>query len=326
MTKQILVTGGAGFIGSNFIQGLLRDTTSYYVTNVDSLTYAGKIENMVEFENHVNYRFFPVDISNARQLNKVFDREYDAIVHFAAESHVDRSIVNPSIFLSTNIIGTNNLLQALLEGYAKKMIYISTDEVYGSLRDEDLPFTESSPLAANNPYSASKAGADLLVRSYYNTYQVPVITTRCSNNYGPMQNEEKLIPKIIKHALKDEPIPIYGDGLHKRDWLYVTDHCRALYTVLEHGEPGEVYNIGGGHERTNLDVAKLILDYLGKSEKLIYHVEDRKGHDRRYAINWGKIHKQLGWKPNVSFYDGLVRTIEWYKAYYLDATGFGEWR
>ncbi|WP_227938061.1 dTDP-glucose 4,6-dehydratase [Alkalihalobacillus deserti] len=319
MIKQILVTGGAGFIGSNFIHHLLQ-TSSSYVTNIDSMTYAGKFENMAEFENHENYRFFSVDISNKEQLTKVFDRTYDAIVHFAAESHVDRSIENPSVFLNTNIIGTNYLLLALIEGRAKKMIYISTDEVYGSLDKDDLPFTEQSPLAANNPYSASKAGADLLVRSFYKTYQAPVITIRCSNNYGPRQDEEKFIPKIIARAVNNEKVPVYGDGLQIRDWLFVTDHCRALSKVLDHGEAGEIYNIGGGNERSNLDVAKRILDYLGKNCNLICHVKDRQGHDRRYGINWAKIHKELGWKPVISFDEGLVRTIEWYKTQFKDGT------
>ncbi|WP_088103479.1 dTDP-glucose 4,6-dehydratase [Halalkalibacter urbisdiaboli] len=312
MTKKILVTGGAGFIGSNFIDLLLQDD-SFSVTNIDVLTYAGKMENMHSFVQHPNYRFFPIDIANREELNKVFDQNYDAIVHFAAESHVDRSILEPSIFLQTNIIGTNNLLSAVVNGYAEKMIYVSTDEVYGSLREGEPPFTEKSPLAANNPYSASKAGADLLVRAFHKTYSAPVITTRCSNNYGPRQDKEKLISKTIAKAFNDEKIPIYGDGMQIRDWLFVEDHCKALSAVLQNGKVGEVYNIGGGNEQTNLDVVKQVLNSLGKSDTLVEFVEDRKGHDQRYAINWNKINSELGWKPAVSFEEGLKRTIEWYK-------------
>ncbi|BAB07083.1 dTDP-glucose 4,6-dehydratase [Halalkalibacterium halodurans] len=314
MSKQILVTGGAGFIGSHFIEALLQHKPTYHITNVDVLTYAGKIENMSGFTKHPNYRFISADIGDADQLLGAFDRTYDVIVHFAAETHVDRSIHNPMVFLETNILGTHNLLLAVLKGYAKKILYISTDEVYGSLGMKDVPFTEQSPLAANNPYSASKAGGDLLARSFYKTYQAPVIITRCSNNYGPRQDKEKLIPKIIANALTNKKIPLYGDGLQIRDWLYVTDHCRALTTIMEHGEIGEIYNIGGGNERTNLEITKQILNILGKDHDLINHVEDRKGHDRRYAINWGKIHKQLGWRPMVAFEDGLAETVQWYKS------------
>lgn len=314
MNKQLLITGGAGFIGSNFITYLLKHST-YSITNIDALTYAGHIDNMKSFDQYSNYRFIKCDISDSESLNQAFDQRYEAIINFAAESHVDRSIENANPFINTNINGTLNLLHAVKDGKAKKMIQISTDEVYGSLRKDDFPFTEQTPLAPNNPYSASKAGADLLVRSFYKTYQLPLVITRCSNNYGPNQHREKFIPKVISSALHDQKIPLYGDGLHIRDWLFVEDHCRAIHAVLEHGEAGEVYNIGGGSERTNKEIIKVILDYLNKDYSLIEHVEDRKGHDRRYAINWGKIYKELGWEPKVSFKDGLILTIDWYKEY-----------
>ncbi|WP_035179045.1 dTDP-glucose 4,6-dehydratase [Alkalihalobacterium bogoriense] len=312
MTKQLLVTGGAGFIGSNFIDYVLSHTQTYEVTNVDALTYAGHIDNTATFAHDKRYRFFSVDITKKDQIEKVFDRTYDVIVHFAAESHVDRSIVQPSLFLNTNIMGTNHLLLALLEGYAKKLVYISTDEVYGSLQAEEPPFTEQSPLAANNPYSASKAGADLLVRSYFKTYNAPVITTRCSNNYGPYQHPEKFIPKIINFALKNKTIPVYGDGSHIRDWLYVKDHCQAIYTIMEKGKIGEVYNIGGLNEKTNIDLVQSILSYMGKDNHQIQFVEDRKGHDRRYAIDSTKVKKELGWEPQMSFTEGIKQTVDWY--------------
>ncbi|MBM7622071.1 dTDP-glucose 4,6-dehydratase [Bacillus tianshenii] len=310
--KHLLITGGAGFIGSNFIEYLLHNT-SYLITNVDSLTYAGKLENMVQFKQHKNYRFIQGDISSKLELSKVFDQEYEAIINFAAESHVDRSIGDAEPFIHTNIYGTFNLLQALLSGKAKKMIQISTDEVYGSLEPNAPSFTERTPLAPNNPYSASKASADLLVRAYFQTHQLPLMITRCSNNYGPAQDKEKFIPKIISNALNDNEIPLYGDGLNVRDWIYVEDHCRAVHKVLEEGVPGEVYNIGGLEEKTNLDVIKTILHLLGKGEHLIKYVDDRIGHDRRYSMNSAKISKNLGWSPNISFEEGIKRTIDWYR-------------
>ncbi|WP_209125691.1 dTDP-glucose 4,6-dehydratase [Alkalihalobacillus sp. BA299] len=315
MNKNLLITGGAGFIGANFIEYMLKNS-SYSITNIDALTYAGHVDNMKHFDQNPNYRFINCDISNPNSLIDAFDQKYGAIINFAAESHVDRSIENANPFVNTNIKGTLNLLYAVLNGKANKMIQVSTDEVYGSLNTDELPFTEHSPLLPNNSYSASKASADLLVRSFYKTHQLPLIITRCSNNYGPKQHREKFIPKAVTNALNDIKIPLYGDGLHVRDWLYVDDHCRALHKVLEHGEAGEVYNIGGGHERTNKEVITIILDYLGKDQRLIEYVEDRKGHDRRYAINWGKIHKELGWKPQVTFREGLFQTIEWYKIKY----------
>lgn len=312
MKKHLLITGGAGFIGSNFIDYLLKNT-SYIITNVDSLTYAGKLENMQHFKQHKNYRFIQGDISSKLELSKVFDQKYEAIINFAAESHVDRSIGDAEPFINTNIYGTFNLLQALQSGKAKKMIQISTDEVYGSLEPNAPSFTERTPLAPNNPYSASKASADLLVRSYFQTHKLPLMITRCSNNYGPAQDKEKFIPKIISKALNDKEIPLYGDGLNVRDWIYVEDHCRAVHKVLEEGVPGEVYNIGGLEEKTNLDVILTILNLLGKGKHLIKYVDDRLGHDRRYSMNSAKITKNLGWSPNISFEEGIKRTIDWYR-------------
>lgn len=307
MNKHLLVTGGAGFIGANFISYLLT-YTEYYITNVDSLTYAGI--NVLEDSNR--YRLLKCDIGNKEELAKCFDQDYEAIINFAAESHVDRSIQNAAPFIHSNIVGTFHLLQALLKGKAKKMIQISTDEVYGSLNPTDSPFHEETPLAPNNPYSATKASADLLVRSFYETYKLPLIITRCCNNYGPMQHMEKFIPTIITNALNDKEIPIYGDGMNIREWIYVEDHCRALFHVLEKGREGEVYHIGSGEEKTNLEVAQIILKKLNKNMKLLKFVEDRKGHDRRYAMDSSKISEELGWSPNVSFHEGIEKTIEWY--------------
>jgi dTDP-glucose 4,6-dehydratase len=309
---HLLVTGGAGFIGANFISHLLANS-NYYITNVDALTYAGSKENINEFSKSNRYRFIKCDIGNENDLNKIFDQSYEAIINFAAESHVDRSIENAKPFIHTNINGTFNLLQAVLKGKANKMIQISTDEVYGTLGPKDPPFTELNPLTPNNPYSASKASADLLVRSYYQTHQLPLMITRCGNNYGPMQHTEKFIPKIIKNALTNNPIPLYGDGLNVRDWIYVIDHCRAIQMVLERGVYGQVYNIGGTEEKTNREVIDTILSKLGKDIQLIQHVQDRKGHDRRYAMDSKKITRELGWKPVVSFAEGIQNTIDWYK-------------
>ncbi|MED3573255.1 dTDP-glucose 4,6-dehydratase [Cytobacillus praedii] len=312
MNNHLLITGGAGFIGANFISYLL-ERSNYYITNVDSLTYASNTEAIKPFEKSSQYRFFHGDIGNEQDLDAIFDQKYAAIINFAAESHVDRSIVDAAPFIRTNINGTFNLLQAVLNGKAMKMIQISTDEVYGSLQSTDPPFTVETPLAPNNPYSATKAGADLLVRSYFKTHQLPLIITRCSNNYGPIQNAEKFIPKVISNALNNIDIPVYGDGLNIRDWIYVEDHCRAIKLVLENGVPGEVYNIGGYEEKTNLEVIQIILNKLKKSDQLIHFIEDRKGHDRRYSMDSGKIASKLGWKPLVSFSEGIDRTIEWYK-------------
>lgn len=320
MQKNILVTGGAGFIGSNFIAHMLKNS-AYHITNVDKLTYAGNIQNTKGFHTNKRYRFFKADIADQNQLKIVFDRKYEAIINFAAETHVDRSIECAEPFITANITGTLNLLHFVLHEKAAKFIQISTDEVYGSLAGDEPAFTEKSPLSPNNPYSASKASADLLVRSYYQTYNLPVMITRCSNNYGPHQHPEKFIPKIITHAIQNKEIPLYGDGQNIRDWLFVEDHCRAIHLVLEQGTPGEVFNIGGGCEKTNKEVIFHILDLLGKSKDLIRHVTDRKGHDRRYAIHFEKIHTQMGWKPSTSFEDGIKKTIDWYKVK-LQSGGF----
>lgn len=318
MSKHILVTGGAGFIGSNFIRHLLENTP-YQVTNVDNLTYAANKGILAEFDQQNNYRFIKADISNKGELRKVFDLTYEGIINFAAESHVDRSIQDAAPFLTSNIIGTANLLDALRQKRAKKMIQISTDEVYGSLDDNADAFTETNPLLPNNPYAATKASADLLVRSYFQTYGLPVLITRCSNNYGPYQHHEKLIPKAIKNAMLNQPIPIYGDGLNIRNWIFVKDHCRAILKVFEEGKYGEIYNIGSSEERTNKEVVELILDVLQQSPNLIQNIHDREGHDRRYAIDWGKMNKELGWEPHVSFENGLLLTVDWYKKKFGDS-------
>ncbi|WP_411334734.1 dTDP-glucose 4,6-dehydratase [Metabacillus indicus] len=312
MTKHVLISGGAGFIGANFIAYLLKNT-EYSITNADCLTYAASLENIQSFTSSERYRFIQYDIGSSEKESEIFDQKYDAIINFAAETHVDRSISNASPFIYTNINGTFHLLQAVLDGKADRMIQISTDEVYGSLSPYESPFTEHSALLPNNPYSASKASADLLVRSYYQTHSLPVIITRCSNNYGPMQHLEKFIPKVITHALTDKKIPLYGDGLNIRDWIFVEDHCRAIHMVLEQGKAGEVYNIGGNTEKTNRDVIEEIVKQTGKKNDMIEYVEDRKGHDRRYAINSTKIEKELGWSPSISFHEGIKRTIEWYR-------------
>jgi dTDP-glucose 4,6-dehydratase len=312
MQKNILVTGGAGFIGSNFIAYMLKNT-AYHITNVDKLTYAGNLQNTKGFFRNKRYRFLKADITDQNQLKCVFDRKYEVIINFAAETHVDRSIESAEPFITANITGTLNLLHFILQEKAAKFIQISTDEVYGSLAADDPAFTEKSPLSPNNPYSASKASADLIVRSYYQTYKLPVLITRCSNNYGPHQHTEKFIPKIITHALQNQEIPLYGDGQNIRDWLFVEDHCRAIHLVLEQGTAGEVFNIGGACEMTNKEVVIHILDLLGKPKHLIRHVTDRKGHDRRYSIDFEKIHTQTGWKPTTSFAEGIKKTIDWYK-------------
>ncbi|WP_340598675.1 dTDP-glucose 4,6-dehydratase [Priestia megaterium] len=311
MNKELLVTGGAGFIGLNFVYYILNNT-SYNITIIDSLTYASHPKEILKIQHNPRIRFFEGNIINNKDLQIVMDRGYKAIVHFAAESHVDRSIKNSENFIQTNIIGTYRLLQWLSEGYAEKMIHISTDEVYGTLKVDEEAFTERTPISPNNPYSATKASSDLLVRSYFETFKLPLIITRCSNNFGPFQNEEKFIPTIIHNAFHNKTIPVYGDGMQIRDWLFVEDHCRAISLILEKGQIGEVYNIGGGNEDTNLNIVRKILNIMGKSEKLIRYVKDRKGHDRRYAINSNKLQKKLGWKQIVPFDQGLKTTIEWY--------------
>ncbi|MES9769595.1 dTDP-glucose 4,6-dehydratase [Priestia megaterium] len=308
---NILITGGAGFIGLNFVHYLLK-TTLYNITVIDSLTYASHPKEIRNLTSHPRLRFIEGSITNEKDIETVMDQQYEAIVHFAAESHVDKSILNADKFIQTNIGGTYNLLKQVIKDYAKKMIHISTDEVYGTLSSTQKPFIEESPLSPNNPYSATKASSDLLVRSYYETFKLPLITTRCSNNFGPFQNIEKFIPTIVYNALHNHKIPVYGDGLQIRDWLFVEDHCKAISLILEKGAVGEVYNIGGGNERKNIDVVKRILEIMGKTENLIEYVEDRKGHDRRYAIDSSKLQNELGWKQTTSFDQSLEKTVRWH--------------
>ncbi len=310
--KNILVTGGAGFIGSNFIRYLMQLHSGYRVVNVDLLTYAGNLENLEGIDLSPRYVFVKADICEKEGVEKVF-REYsiDAVVHFAAESHVDRSILGPSVFVQTNVFGTSILLEAARQFGVERFVHVSTDEVYGSLGSAGK-FTEATPLHPNSPYSASKASSDLLALAYHHTFGTPIIVTRCSNNYGPYQFPEKLIPLMIANALNDKPLPVYGDGFNIRDWLYVEDHCSALDTVLHKGKEGEVYNIGGNNERKNIEIVKLILQELNKPESLITFVKDRLGHDRRYAIDAAKMKSTLGWEPTHTFEKGIRETIQWY--------------
>jgi len=309
---NLLVTGGAGFIGSNFVRYMLEKYPNYKVVNYDLLTYAGNLENLKDVENHPNYTFVKGDINNRELLDYlVKTHEIDVIVNFAAESHVDRSITDPDIFVKTNVLGTQALLDVAKANNIKKYVQISTDEVYGTLGETGY-FTEETPLAPNSPYSASKASADLLVRAYHETYGLNVNITRCSNNYGPYHFPEKLIPLMVTNALEGKELPIYGDGKNIRDWLYVKDHCAAIDLVIHKGRPGEVYNIGGHNERTNNEIVHLIVEKLGVSKDLIKYVADRPGHDRRYAIDPTKIMTELGWKPQYTFETGIVETIQWY--------------
>lgn len=309
--KKMLVTGGAGFIGSNFVMHILRKYVDYQVINLDNLTYAGNLENLQSVENHPNYKFVKGNIADRALVNSIVSEGVNYIVNFAAESHVDRSIENPGIFLETNIVGTQVLLDAARAYGIDKFQQVSTDEVYGSLGPTGL-FTETTPIAPNSPYSASKASADLLVRAYNQTFGLSVNITRCSNNYGPYQFPEKLIPLMVLNTLQDKPLPVYGDGMQIRDWLHVSDHCRAIDTVLHNGVNGEVYNIGGNNEKANIEIVKLILKTLGKPESLIKYVKDRPGHDRRYAIDSSKIQQELGWSPEYTFEKGMEETIRWY--------------
>ncbi|MEK4167560.1 dTDP-glucose 4,6-dehydratase [Anoxybacillus sp. FSL W8-0104] len=309
---NLLVTGGAGFIGSNFVRYMLEKYPNYKLVNYDLLTYAGNLENLKDVENHPNYTFVKGDINNRELVNYlVKTHEIDVIVNFAAESHVDRSITDPDIFVKTNVLGTQALLDVAKANNIKKYVQISTDEVYGTLGETGY-FTEETPLAPNSPYSASKAGGDLLVRAYHETYGLNVNITRCSNNYGPYHFPEKLIPLMITNALEGKELPIYGDGQNIRDWLHVKDHCAAIDLVIHKGRPGEVYNIGGHNERTNNEIVHLIVEKLGVSKDLIKYVADRPGHDRRYAIDPTKIMTELGWKPQYTFEKGIVETIQWY--------------
>lgn len=308
---KFLITGGAGFIGSNFINYMIKKYPDYHFVNLDAVTYAGNLENLRKVENCANYQFVRGDITDRELVNAVVSQGVDVIINFAAESHVDRSITEPSIFVKTNIVGTQVLLEAAKHNGIKKYVQISTDEVYGALGETGL-FSETTPLAPNSPYSASKASADLLVRAYYETYGLPVNITRCSNNYGPYHFPEKLIPLMVINALNDKRLPVYGDGLNVRDWLHVEDHCSAIDLVVHQGEAGEVYNVGGNNERLNIEIVKRILMELGKSESLIQYVKDRPGHDRRYAIDATKIRTELGWKPKYTFETGILETIQWY--------------
>lgn len=307
---KILTTGGAGFIGSCFIRQMLNNHPNYKIINLDCLTYCGNLSNLKDVENNPNYEFIYGNI-NDKNLVRDLIKQVDCVVNFAAETHVDNSIKNPEIFIETNVSGTLNLLQACKEIGIEKFIQISTDEVYGTLGKTGY-FDENSPLAPNNPYSASKASADMLVRAYYKTYNLPAIITRCTNNYGPYQYPEKLIPYFISKLLKNEKVPIYGDGLNVRDWLYVYDHTSAIDIVLNKGKTGEIYNIGTNNEQTNLEIAKLILKIMNKDESYINFVEDRLGHDKRYALSSKKIQNELNWKPKVEFNEGITQTINWY--------------
>ena len=307
---KILVTGGAGFIGSCFVRHMLNKHPDYKIINLDALTYCGNLENLTDIESNPNYKFVHGNICD-RNLVRDLISEVDCVVNFAAESHVDNSIKHPEIFVETNVQGTLNLLQASKELGVERYLQVSTDEVYGTLGKTGY-FYETTPLAPNSPYSASKASADLLVRAYYETYKLPVLNTRCSNNYGPYQYPEKLIPFFISQLLKGEKVPVYGDGLNVRDWLYVYDHCEAIDVVLHNGKIGEVYNIGGHNEKTNMEITHLILNAMGKDESSIKYVEDRLGHDRRYAISNDKITSELGWKPSLTFEQGIKITIDWY--------------
>jgi len=324
--KTILVTGGAGFIGSNFVKLMLEKHPDYKIINIDALTYAGNLENLKDIDSNPNYEFNKVDIRDREKIEEIFkNNDITSVVNFAAESHVDRSIEEPEVFLTTNIIGTQVLLDTAKkywkvnpnDKYCKeykqgvKFLQVSTDEVYGALGETGM-FVETMPLMPNSPYSASKASADMIVRAYNETFGMPVNITRCSNNYGPYQFPEKLIPLMINNCLKEKDLPVYGDGMQVRDWLHVSDHCSAIDTVLHKGRDGEVYNIGGNNEKANIEIVKLIIGTLGKSENLIKYVKDRPGHDRRYAIDNTKITTELGWEPAYTFEQGMKETIQWY--------------
>lgn len=309
--RKILITGGCGFIGSNFIRYVLKNS-DYEIVNIDKLTYAGNLKNLIDVQSGNRYKFYKADICNFELVSYIIEKEkVDSIINFAAESHVDRSILSSQEFIRTNITGTNVLLELSRLYSLDRFVQISTDEVYGSLGPEGK-FTETTPLSPNSPYSASKAGADLLVKVYNHTYGIPALITRCSNNYGPYQFPEKLIPLMIINAINNKPLPVYGDGMNVRDWIYVEDHCDAILKVFEKGKFGEVYNIGAENEKTNIEIVKLILQELGKDESLITFVKDRPGHDRRYAIDATKIKSELNWKPAHSFENAIKETISWY--------------
>lgn len=312
---NLLVTGGAGFIGGNFIHFMLKKYDSVRICCLDKLTYAGNLSTLEEVLKDKRLRFVKGDIADSETVNRLFEEEsFDAVINFAAESHVDRSIKEPKIFLITNIIGTQTLLDACLKHGNVRFHQVSTDEVYGDLPldQPDLLFTEDTQIKTSSPYSASKASADLLTLSYFRTYNLPITISRCSNNYGPYHFPEKLIPLMITRALDNQSLPVYGDGLNVRDWLYVEDHCKAIDMILRKGKLGEVYNVGGRNEKSNIEIVKLILKYLGRSESLIQYVGDRKGHDRRYAIDPSRISRELGWEPETRFENGIQITIDWY--------------
>ena len=312
---NIIITGGAGFIGSNFIFHMLKKHPSYRIVCLDKLTYAGNLSTLKSVINLSNFRFVKLDICDRQGVYNLFkDEKPDVVVNFAAESHVDRSIEDPSIFLQTNIIGTSVMMDACRRFGIQRFHQVSTDEVYGDLPLDrpELFFTEDTPIHTSSPYSSSKAGADLLALAYHRTFGLPITISRCSNNYGPYQFPEKLIPLMIANALADKPLPVYGEGLNVRDWLYVDDHCKAIDQIIHKGIVGEVYNIGGHNEMRNIDIVRLICNELGKPKDLITHVEDRKGHDMRYAIDPTKIYEELGWQPETKFKDGIIKTIKWY--------------
>lgn len=312
---KIIVTGGAGFIGGNFVHYMLKKYADYKIICVDSLTYAGNMETLAPVMDNPNFRFVKADITDRDAIDKLFEEEHpEIVVNFAAESHVDRSIENPGVFLNTNIIGTQVMMDACRKHGIQRYHQVSTDEVYGDLPLDkpELFFLETTPIHTSSPYSASKASADLLVQAYYRTFKLPVTISRCSNNYGPYHFPEKLIPLMIANALNDKPLPVYGKGENVRDWLYVEDHCRAIDLIIHNGKVGEVYNIGGHNEMKNIDIVKIIIKALGKSEDLITYVTDRAGHDMRYAIDPTKIHNELGWLPETMFAEGIQKTITWY--------------
>jgi dTDP-glucose 4,6-dehydratase len=308
---KLLVTGGAGFIGSNFIHHILRKYPKYNVINLDALSYAGNLENLKSLDGDARYRFIKGSVTDKKLVDSLM-AESDVVVHFAAESHVDRSILDPDAFVATNIMGTYILLEAARK-YGKRFHHISTDEVFGALGPDDAPFDENTHYDPRSPYSASKASSDHLVRAYFHTYSLPITISNCSNNYGPYHFPEKLIPLIITNLLENKKIPVYGDGLQVRDWLYVEDHCKAIDTIIHKGKIGETYCIGGNAERENIWIVKKILEILGKDESMIEYVKDRAGHDRRYAINFSKIECELGWKPEVTLEEGLWKTVEWFR-------------
>lgn len=322
--ETILITGGAGFIGSNFISYIMGVHPDYRVVCVDKLTYAGSMDNLNAVADRENFQFYKVDICDRENIFKIFEsKKPDIVLNFAAESHVDRSIENPEVFLDTNIKGTAVLMDACIKYGVRRFHQISTDEVYGDLPVDrpELLFTEETPLRTSSPYSSSKAAADLLVMAYHRTYGLPVTISRCSNNYGPRQFPEKLIPLMVFNALENKPLPVYGQGINVRDWIHVDDHCRAVDMIIHHGRDGEIYNVGGSNEVANIDIVKLICRTLGKPESLITFVPDRKGHDLRYAIDSSKLRNELGWHPEVDFEAGIRETIEWYKERYQNIPG-----